>query len=42
MAKITKIEEVDKYMKVDNTNDNSIIYYNPKEDNNFKVLGLAF
>lgn len=42
MAKITKIEEVDKYMKADNTNDSSIIYYNPKEDNNFKVLGLAF
>lgn len=42
MAEITKIEDVDKYMKASNENNDSITYYNPKEDNNFKILGLAF
>ena len=37
-----KIADVDKKMVASNQNSNDITYYNPKDDDRFKVEGLAF
>ena len=42
MAKITKVEDVDKQMGAKDVDPNAMIYYDPRKDQRFKIEGLAF